>query len=216
MYFCTVEGRVAASKANVCGSILFDQNVSSDQITVNSKVYDGNIVPVGYTVTAKTGVTGTTIHYTQADPSFVDGHGCRVWNYSAALGGASVENLTALTLKATRDLDGNGLFLNNGYPVAGARQQPMQAVYVAGPAWGVSVAGGDGIVGTNAVAIGTSITVTAFETARGRDFIGFTVNGVDVPYSGLTYTYTPPADVTAGVPEIFARYSPSGMMLIYR
>ena len=216
LYFCTVEGRVAAYQANVCGSILVNQGVDSDIIRANNKVYDGNIVPVGYSVTPNAGVTGTTIHYTQSDPSFAAGHGCHVLNCSAAVGGANVENLAALTLKATRDLDGNGLFLRNGYPTAGARQQPMQAVYVKGPYWGVSVAGGDGVVGTNAVAIGESIVVTAFDKARGRAFLGFTVDGVDLPYSGLTYTYTPSDDMTSAVPEIFARYLPGGMTLLLK
>lgn len=216
-YFCTVEGCLSPSLANVYGSIVFNPGVQADQITVNGKVYDGNVVPEGYTVTAKTGVTGTRINYLQADPSFVEGQqGGQLWNYSAAVGGANVADLTNLTLNATLDLDGNGLFLREGYPSAGARQYPMQAVYVSGPEWGVTVNGGSGTVGTNAVTIGSSITVEAFQTVRNRKFLGFTVNGDELPYSGLTYTHTVSADLTEAVPEIFARYSKGGLVLLFR
>ena len=174
-----------------------------------SKVSDGNVA-------WKSSLSGYVRNTLVADPLFVAAEegDWRLRTDSPALGGARVDDALGLIAAAPSDVDGNPPCVVDGVPTAGACQNPVPVVVVDGRRDCLTVEGG--ALGTNVVA--RTITVTAAAPGPGgREFLGFTVDGVDLPASQTVWSYTAPSawDGVA-VHDVLARYGKTGLLLLFK
>ena len=174
-----------------------------------SKVSDGNVA-------WKSSLSGYVRNTLVEDPLFVAAEegDWRLRTDSPALGGARVDDALGLIAAAPSDVDGNPPCVVDGVPTAGACQNPVPVVVVDGRRDCLTVEGG--ALGTNVVA--RTITVTAAAPGPGgREFLGFTVDGVDLPASQTVWSYTAPSawDGVA-VHDVLARYGKTGLLLLFK
>lgn len=214
LYFCSVRGKFAPYQANTYASLFTGMaGVSSANLNViGSHDFYGNLVN-GATVTS--GTTGAFANNLTDDARLVDfaGGNLRFLADSPAVGALPAADRPSLLGEATEDLDGHGLHVKDGRLTLGAHQYPVQAVVVEGPK-SLVVTGGS--TGTNALEAGESLTATAAAKWNNRGFLGWTVNGDELPFESLDYAYTAPDDPTAEVTVISARYARLGTQLYFR
>ena len=169
-------------------------------------------------VTWGTTISGNVMNTLAADPMFIDASvgDYRLKSYSPAIGGAQVTNAVEFAMMAPVDMEGCAPVVKAGVPTAGAYRRPLQAIVVSGLRGSIDVTGGT--LGTNYVAAGTSISVEASSPSpSGREFLGLTVDGVDLPKSQTIWSYTAPY-VWDGVisHEVQARYGTLGFVMKLR
>ena len=141
----------------------------------------------------------------------MDKDGGRLLSISPAYGAVSLENPAWHYSYFTSDMDGISPYWKGAAMTAGAFSRPLQAFSVKGPKDSLSV------TGTNGVAFAQTVSVTAKEARPGSGeakFLGFTVDGVQLPAEQLT------CEVSGGDPEgiieIIANYLPRGLKMILR
>jgi hypothetical protein len=130
---------------------------------------------------------------------------------SPAYGAVSLENPAWHYSYFTSDMDGISPYWKGAAMTAGAYSRPLQAYSVKGPKDSLSV------TGTNAVAFAQTVTVTAKEARPGSGeakFLGFTVDGVQLPAEQLTYEIS--GDNPQGIVEIIANYLPKGLKMLLK
>jgi hypothetical protein len=155
---------------------------------------------------AQTEIPGIAI----ADPCMVGGNDHRLLSISPAYGTVSLENPAWHYSCFSSDLSGCSPYWNGAAMTAGAYSRPLQAVSVTGPKDSLSV------TGTNGVEFAETLVVAAQATRPGSTarFLGFTVNGEQLPADRLTYEVSGAG--LDGIVEIVAGYQSIGLKMILR
>ena len=186
LYGCTIDQR---SPLNVNGRQRFMNLMSG---TSNKAYY---CLVLGYRGT-ETDCFVNTLTSSSGDVLVADAaaYDFRLGALSPAVGAVAYAEMRDYARRcASFDVDGLPLAVNDGMATLGAVQNdpplPCLAIFGTG---GETVTGGYS-VGTNIVATGGEVTLTA---SSSRPFAGFEVNGEMVPYAGMSYTFTP--SVVAG------------------
>ena len=206
--FCTIDDSIGRScKISAC--IIKGDHEIGVKTTLNNCIIDGPVCDD----------TVTLNNCRFANSELVGGDDLRLLSCSPAINYAQLANLQEHLRYMTGDFNSRPLRFNpdNSAFTAGAYHWPVQAVSVTvsrGSTEPLTIAGGN--YGMNGLDGGKSIVVTAkAKSASGRRFLGFTVNGEDLPASELSYSVTQSGE-PSGLFSIVANYSAIPMTVIIR
>ena len=117
---------------------------------------------------------------------------------------------------ASSDFEGQlPTFSAEGYPTAGAFQDPANVVFIFGKRLNKRLVITGGEVGTNVLNRGEQITISVQPAYRDL-FKGFVVNGVEPTEITDTWTFVAPLFGSAGLLNVEPKFTPTGVILVVR